>query len=53
MVQAEDTAGNLSDTVEVQIEVQNVDDSDDEDSGSLAWLSLLAAPLALLRRRRK
>lgn len=53
MVQAEDTAGNLSDMVEVQIEVQNVEDSDDEDSGSLAWLSLLAAPLALLRRRRK
>jgi predicted extracellular nuclease len=53
MVQAEDTAGNLSDTVEVQIEVLNVEDTDDEQSGSLAWLSLLAAPLALLRRRRK
>ena len=53
MVQAEDTAGNLSDTVEVQIEVQNVEDADDEDSGSLAWLSLLATPFAFLRRRRK
>ena len=53
MVQAEDTAGNLSDMVEVQIEVLNVEDTDDEQSGSLAWLSLLAAPLALLRRRRK
>ena len=49
-VQAEDAAGNQSEAVEVTV---NVLDIDEDDSGSLAWLSLLATPFAFLRRRRK
>ena len=49
-VQAEDAAGNLSEAVEVTV---NVLDIDEDDSGNLAWLSLLATPFAFLRRRRK
>ncbi|WP_125783432.1 ExeM/NucH family extracellular endonuclease [Pseudoalteromonas rubra] len=57
MVQAQDTAGNLSEQVQVVVNVTDVkrgDDNDsDDDSGSFGWLALFAAPLALLRRRSK
>ncbi|MCO7190103.1 MULTISPECIES: ExeM/NucH family extracellular endonuclease [unclassified Pseudoalteromonas] len=56
MVQAQDSAGNLSEAVEVVVNVRDVkqgDDNDDDDSGSFGWLALFAAPLALLRRRTK
>ncbi|TMO52358.1 GlyGly-CTERM sorting domain-containing protein, partial [Pseudoalteromonas phenolica] len=49
-VQAEDAAGNSSEAVEVTL---NIIDVNEDDSGSLAWLSLLATPFAFLRRRRK
>ena len=53
MVQAKDSAGNLSDAQLVYININN-DESDDEDddSGSLFWLTLLALPLTLLRRKK-
>jgi subtilisin family serine protease len=53
---AVDAKGNYSDPVEVEIRVNNVkggDDNDDAFSGSLAWLALLAAPFAALRRRKQ
>ncbi|TMP34813.1 ExeM/NucH family extracellular endonuclease [Pseudoalteromonas rubra] len=56
MVQAQDSAGNLSEQVEVVVNVRDVkrgDDNDDDDSGSFGWLALFAAPLAFLRRRTK
>ncbi|WP_010385005.1 ExeM/NucH family extracellular endonuclease [Pseudoalteromonas rubra] len=57
MVQAQDSAGNLSEQVQVVVNVIDVkqgdDNDDDDDSGSLGWLALFAAPLALLRRRTK
>lgn len=54
MVQAKDSAGNLSNAQLVYININNdkSDDEDDDDSGSLFWLTLLALPLALLRRRK-
>jgi subtilisin family serine protease len=55
-VMAVDARGNYSDAVEVEVRVNNVkggDDNDDSDSGSLAWLALLAAPFAALRRRKQ
>ncbi|MCF2911022.1 ExeM/NucH family extracellular endonuclease [Pseudoalteromonas sp. DL2-H2.2] len=56
MVQAQDSAGNLSEQVQVVVNVTDVkrgDDNDgDDDSGSFGWLALFAAPLALLRRRK-
>jgi len=53
---AVDAKGNYSMPVEVEIRVNNVrggDDNDDAFSGSLAWLALLAAPFAALRRRKQ
>jgi subtilisin family serine protease len=53
---AVDAKGNYSNPVEVEIRVNNVkggDDNDDAFSGSLAWLALLAAPFAALRRRKQ
>jgi hypothetical protein len=53
---AVDAKGNYSKPVEVEIRVNNVkggDDNDDAFSGSLAWLALLAAPFAALRRRKQ
>jgi subtilisin family serine protease len=56
-VTAVDAKGNTSEAVEVEVRVNNVkggDDNDDNDnSGSLAWLALLAAPFAALRRRKQ
>ena len=53
MVQAKDSAGNLSDAQLVYININN-DESDDkdDDSGSLFWLTLFALPLTLLRRKK-
>ena len=53
---AVDAKGNYSKPVEVEIRVNNVkggDDNDDAFSGSLAWLALLTAPFAALRRRKQ
>ena len=54
---AVDTAGNSSEAVTVEIRVKNTvsndDDDNNDDSGSLAWLSLLAAPFAFMRRRKQ
>ncbi|MGS0498530.1 S8 family serine peptidase [Pseudoalteromonas mariniglutinosa] len=54
---AVDTAGNSSEAVAVEIRVKNIvsndDDDNDGDSGSLAWLSLLVAPFAFMRRRKQ
>ena len=53
---AVDAKGNYSNPVEVEIRVNNVkggDDNDDSGAGSLAWLALLAAPFAALRRRKQ
>ncbi|MGO2373901.1 MAG: ExeM/NucH family extracellular endonuclease [Pseudoalteromonas prydzensis] len=54
MVQAKDSAGNLSNAQLVYININNdkSDDEDDDDSGSLFWLTLLALPLTLLRRKK-
>lgn len=55
-VVAVDSRKNHSEAVEVEVRVNNVkggDDNDDSDSGSLAWLALLAAPFAALRRRKQ
>ncbi|MBB1420938.1 ExeM/NucH family extracellular endonuclease [Pseudoalteromonas sp. SG43-7] len=55
MVQAKDSAGNLSNAQLVYINIANdeTDDEDeDDDSGSLFWLTLLALPLTLLRRKK-
>ncbi|WP_046005888.1 S8 family serine peptidase [Pseudoalteromonas rubra] len=55
-VQAKDSAQFVSEVVTVRVNVTNVtggDDNDDDDSGSLAWLTLLAAPFAALRRRKR
>ncbi|MGX1114206.1 minor extracellular serine protease Vpr [Pseudoalteromonas sp. MBR-15] len=53
---AVDSAGNMSDAVNVEVEVNDIrsnDDDDKDDSGSLAWLTLLAAPFAFMRRRKQ
>jgi len=48
-VQAKDSADNVSDSVAVTINITETS-SDDDDSGSLLWLSLLLAPLSIVRR---
>ena len=54
---AVDSAGNNSKAVDVEIRVKNIvgkdDDNNDGDSGSLAWLTLLIAPFAFMRRRKQ
>ncbi|MDP2633441.1 MULTISPECIES: S8 family serine peptidase [unclassified Pseudoalteromonas] len=55
-VQAEDSKGYVSKAVSVEIDVNNLranDDDDNDESGSLAWLTLLAAPFAFMRRRKQ
>ena len=54
-VVALDAKGNTSESVDVQIRVNDVKggDDDNDDSGSLAWLALIAAPFAALRRRKQ
>ena len=54
-IQAEDSKGNLSNNAKVSVKINDLDknDGDDNDSGSFGWLALLAAPFALLRRKRK
>ncbi|CAM3063651.1 ExeM/NucH family extracellular endonuclease [Pseudoalteromonas distincta] len=51
-VQAKDSADNISDSVAVTINITEAS-SDDDDSGSLLWLSLLLAPLSIVRRFKK
>jgi len=51
-VQAKDSVGNMSESVTVTINVTETSD-DDDDSGSLFWLSLLLAPLSIVRRFKK
>lgn len=53
MVQAQDTAGNLSAAQLVYINIINDEADDEDDSGSLGWLSLLALPLLARRRVKK
>lgn len=53
MVQAKDSAGNLSNAQLVYINIANDEtDDEDDDSGSLFWLTLLALPITLLRRKK-
>ncbi|MGS0536954.1 S8 family serine peptidase [Pseudoalteromonas sp. SaAl2] len=55
-VQAVDSKGYVSNAVSVEIGVNNLragDDDDNDASGSLAWLSLLVAPFAFMRRRKQ
>ncbi|MBB1432735.1 MULTISPECIES: S8 family serine peptidase [Pseudoalteromonas] len=55
-VQAEDSKGYVSKAVSVEIDVNNLranDDDDNDSSGSLAWLTLLVAPFAFMRRRKQ
>ncbi|RZM69937.1 peptidase S8 [Pseudoalteromonas rubra] len=55
-VVAVDAMGKSSEPVMVEVRVNDLtggDDNDDNDSGSLAWLTLLAAPFAALRRRKR
>ena len=52
-VQAEDSVGNVSEAQTVVVRVNNLRGDDDNDSGSLLWLSLLLAPLSLVRRFKK
>ncbi|MGB1291662.1 MAG: S8 family serine peptidase [Pseudoalteromonas sp.] len=56
-VVAVDSAGNSSEAATVEVRVKNVvgsdDDDNDGDAGSLAWLTLLAAPFAFMRRRKQ
>lgn len=53
MVQAQDTAGNLSAAQLVYINIINDEADDEDDSGSLGWLSLLALPFLARRRVKK
>jgi len=53
IVQAQDSAGNVSSTETVAIKVNNLRSDDDNDAGSLLWLSLLLAPLSIVRRFKK
>ena len=50
-VQVEDSVGNLSKAEKVAVKVNKV--RSDDDSGSLLWLSLLLAPLSIVRRFKK
>ncbi|MBD0412330.1 ExeM/NucH family extracellular endonuclease [Pseudoalteromonas distincta] len=52
-VQAQDSAGNLSNIEKVAVKVNNLRSDDDNDAGSLLWLSLLLAPLSIVRRFKK
>ncbi|TMO53508.1 S8 family serine peptidase [Pseudoalteromonas phenolica] len=53
-VTAIDAHGNRSDAETVEVRVNKVEPVDvSNDSGSLAWLALLAAPFAALRRRKQ
>lgn len=55
-VTAFDSAGNQSASVEVEVRIRNVvgsDDENDDSSGSIAWFTLLMAPLAFMRRRKQ
>jgi predicted extracellular nuclease len=53
-VQAEDTAGFVSEAQTVVVTVNNLRSNDDNDSsGSLLWLSLLLAPLSVVRRLKR
>ena len=51
MVQAKDSAGNLSNAQLIYINIHS-DEPSNGDSGSLFWLTLLALPLTLLRRKK-
>ena len=53
MVQAKDSAGNLSAAQLVYININNDEADDEDDSGSLGWLSLLALPFLTRRRAQK
>ncbi|OHU84614.1 MULTISPECIES: S8 family serine peptidase [Pseudoalteromonas] len=66
MVNAIDVVGNISEPAEIIVNITNVVDTEAEQpveevvepkksssSGSLAWLTLLAAPFAALRRRKQ
>ncbi|WP_394193247.1 ExeM/NucH family extracellular endonuclease [Pseudoalteromonas atlantica] len=53
MVQAKDSAGNLSAAQLVYININNDEADDEDDSGSLGWLSLLALPFLTRRRVKK
>lgn len=50
-VQVEDSVGNVSKAEKVAVKVNKV--RSDDDSGSLLWLSLLLAPLSIVRRFKK
>ncbi len=52
-VQAQDSAGNVSSAETVAVKVNNLRSDDDNDAGSLLWLTLLIAPLSVLRRFKK
>ncbi|KZN36051.1 hypothetical protein N480_18855 [Pseudoalteromonas luteoviolacea S2607] len=53
-IMAKDAKGKYSDKVRVEMRLIDVaEDNGDDDSGSLAWLTLLAAPFAALRRRKQ
>jgi len=52
-VQAQDSAGNVSSAETVAVKVNNLRSDDDNDAGSLLWLTLLLAPLSVLRRFKK
>ncbi|GEB71871.1 Periplasmic calcium binding protein [Pseudoalteromonas carrageenovora] len=53
IVQAQDSAGNVSSAETVAVKVNNLRSDDDNDAGSLLWLTLLLAPLSVLRRFKK
>ncbi|MBQ4859755.1 ExeM/NucH family extracellular endonuclease [Pseudoalteromonas sp. MMG007] len=50
-IQATDSANNVSEPTSVVININEV--QNDDDSGSLLWLTLLLAPLSVLRRLKK
>ena len=52
-VQAQDSAGNVSSAEKVAVKVNNLRSDDDNDAGSLLWLSLLLTPLSIVRRFKK
>lgn len=52
-VQVEDSVGNVSKAEKVAVKVNNLRSDDDNDAGSLLWLSLLLAPLSIVRRFKK
>ena len=52
-VQVEDSVGNVSKAEKVAVKVNNLRSDDDNDAGSLLWLSLLLAPLSIVLRFKK